>query len=82
MKIDIYVLDFIFIVTVLIGFWLIPVLQVSISTRYVQRLTKKVGPHYWGSLYGSETEIGTAEKACITLYPPCREMQSNYGKQG
>jgi len=79
MRFEYLLLDVVFILFLVAGFLLIPVLQVAISSRHVQRLTKKVGPNYWGSLYAGDS-IEVSEQT-IALYPPCRDTQSNYGKQ-
>jgi hypothetical protein len=81
MRIDLLLFDLVLMLTVLIGFCLIPVIQCKYNARYIQRLTRKVGPEYWGSLYScAENEISD-DVASIKLYPPCREMQNNYGRQ-
>ena len=81
MRIDLLLLDLILVLMVLIGFLLIPVIQCKYNARYIQRLTRKVGPEYWGSLYCSDNNEVSDDLASIKLYPPCREMQNNYGRQ-
>ncbi len=79
MHIDYLLLDFVFVLSLVVGFSLIPVVQVMISCRYVKHMNSKVGPEYWGNIYGgSGKQCG---EATIALHPPCRDMQNNYGKQ-
>lgn len=82
MHIDYLLFDLVFVLLVLVGFCSIPILQCKFNERYIQRLSRRVGPNYWGSLYGGgDSEISDKETASIKLYPPCREMQNNYGRQ-
>lgn len=79
MHIDWLLIDVVFIVAVMIGFGLIPVIQVKYSSRYLFRLEKKLGPEYWGNLYAGSTD--SSVEPCISVHPPAREAQSNYGRQ-
>ncbi len=77
MNIDILLVDGAYILFVVLGALLMSALQCGITTSYVFRLTKKVGPNYWG--YSTP-----GEKPCepaIPVHAPAREMQSAYGKR-
>lgn len=71
--------DCAYILFVVIGACVITGLQCGITGSYVQRLGNKVGPDYWGSVYGRPDEQ-SCERS-IALHKPAREMQSNYGRK-
>jgi hypothetical protein len=78
MHIDIFLVDGAYILFVVVGFCLMTGLQCGITSNYVHRLSKKVGPDYWGSVYGTPGESDC--EPTIPLNKPAREMQSNYGR--
>ncbi len=71
--------DCAYILFVVIGACVITGLQCGITASYVQRLGKKVGPDYWGSIYGRPDEQFC--ERTISLHKPASEMPSNYGKK-
>lgn len=71
--------DFAFIISLVIGFTLIPIIQIKYSSRYIFRSEKKLGPEYWGNIYGGADSV--CNEACITVNPPARELTSVYGRQ-
>lgn len=78
MHIDIFLVDGAYILFVVVGFCLMTGLQCGITSSYVYRMGKKVGPDYWGTVYGTPRENEC--EPTISLYPPAREMESNYGR--
>jgi hypothetical protein len=79
MHTDIFLVDCAYILFVVVGALLMSALQCGITTSYVFRLTKKVGPNYWGT-----SDAAPDTEPCeptISLHPPAREMQSAYGKR-
>ncbi len=79
MHIDIFLIDGVYILFVVVGFCLMTGLQCGITASHVQRLGRKVGPDYWGTIYGTPADSHC--EPTIPLHPPAREMQSNYGRQ-
>lgn len=77
MHIDILLVDGVYILFVVLGALFLSVLQCGITTSHVFRLTRKVGPDYWG--YGTPGE--KPSEPTISVHPPAREMQSAYGKR-
>lgn|GEM_PF-3916495 len=75
---SIYV-DCAYILFVVIGACVITGLQCGITASYVFRLGRKVGPDYWGTVYGRPNH-DSCERT-ISLHKPAAEMQSNYGKR-
>jgi len=78
MHIDLFV-DCAYILFVVVGACVMTGLQCGITTSYVRRLGNRVGPDYWGSVYGTP-----AQNKCdptIPLQPPAREMETNYGRR-
>lgn len=73
-------IDGAYIAFVVIGACIFTGLQCGITASYVHRLGRKVGPDYWGTVYGRPDENSC--EATISLHPPAREMQSAYGRKG
>lgn len=78
MPVDVLLLDCAYILFVVIGALLFSALQCGITASYVYRLTKKVGPDYWGTIEGKPGD--QLFEPTIALHPPAREMPSNYGR--
>lgn len=79
MHLDLLLVDGAYIFFVVVGACVMTGLQCGISTSYVFPLGRKVGPNYWGTVYGNPDE-NTCEPT-IPLHPPAREMESNYGRR-
>ena len=76
---EVLLVDGAYILFVVIGALVITGLQCGITSSYVYRLTKKVGPDYWGTV-----DVAPGVHPCeptIALHAPAREMESAYGKK-
>jgi hypothetical protein len=71
--------DFAFIISLVIGFGLIPFLQIKFNSRYLFESKKKLGPDYWGNIYPRDEREQL--EPCISVNPPARELTSVYGRQ-
>lgn len=80
MHLDFILVDVVFILAIMLGFGLVPILQIRFSSRHVFGLGKKLGPDYWGNLHVDGEPVD--KKLSISVYKPAREMNSAYGKKG